>query len=347
MRSKFLVFLLLAACIFSPAFMKTGDRSVSEKDVELIIPEGFPKPFYSFKNNPLTPARFELGRELFYDPLLSKDSTVSCQSCHQRVAAFAHIDHALSHGIDAKIGTRNVPSLQNMIWKDTYMWDGGVTHLELQAINPITSPIEMNETLAHVVYKLRKSKKYRALFKKAYNDTLINSERILKALTQFTGLMISCNSRYDRYMAGKDTFSMQEKNGRELFRDKCASCHTEPLFTDNSYRNNGLPPDTSLNDTGRGKISGIQKDDYTFKVPSLRNIEMTFPYMHDGRFRKLKEVMAHYSDAANHAAHADHALGKSANMTDKERKDIIAFLLTLTDKEFLNDKRFADPGMVD
>jgi len=345
MKNKSIVLLIISCLALLFSFIrKLPDLSISKKDVELKIPKGFPKPTYDFSNNKLSPEIFTLGRKLFYDPILSKDSSTSCQSCHQRVAAFAHIDHNLSHGIDGKIGTRNVPGLQNMIWITSYMWDGGVNNLEVQPLNPLTSPLEMDENIAHIVSKLKNNKAYVALFKKAYKDTMINSERLLKSLAQFTGLMISANSRYDKYMAGKDTFSDQEKSGLEYFRAKCASCHTEPLFTDNSYRNNGLLADTSLNDIGRGKITNLEADNYKFKVPSLRNIEMTFPYMHDGRFKKLKDVLSHYS-SKNHNATTDAEATKIGALSDKERKDIIAFLLTLTDKEFLNDSRFGDPNM--
>jgi cytochrome c peroxidase len=318
---------------------------ISDKDVELKIPKKFPKPIYDFRKNKLSPDVFVLGRKLFYDNILSKDHSVSCGTCHQRIAAFAHIDHRLSHGIYAKIGTRNVPALQNLIWKDTYMWDGGVNHLEVQPINPITSPIEMDETLDNIVLKLKRDSTYVKLFRKAYPDTIINSERILKSLAQFTGLMISSNSRYDKFMDGKDTFSATEKKGLKLFRAKCAGCHTEPLFTDNSYRNNGLKADTSLNDKGRFLITGKDSDKNKFKVPGLRNVAMTYPYMHDGRFRNLKEVIEHYSDHKNYDPAADALLGKIGNLSDAEKKELLAFLATLTDKEFLYDRRFADPTM--
>ncbi len=345
MKNRLNVFFLIFGCILLISFIqKLDDHKISKKNVELIIPKGFPKPNYDFTTNKLTPDGFVLGRKLFYDPILSKDSSISCQSCHQRVAAFAHIDHALSHGFDGKIGTRNVPALQNLIWKDAYMADGGVNNLEVQPINPITNPIEMNESLAHVISKLKQNKEYVILFKKAFKDNVVNSECLLKALAQFTGLMISANSRYDKYVAKKDTFSLQEINGLKLFRAKCEGCHKEPLFTDNSYRNNGLNPDSSLNDTGRGKITKTETDNYKFKVPSLRNIEVTFPYMHDGRYRKLKDVLIHYSTSLNHNSTADEEINKIGELSDKERKDIIAFLLTLTDKEFLNDRRFINPN---
>ncbi|MDQ3046824.1 MAG: c-type cytochrome [Bacteroidota bacterium] len=342
MKNRLAIFVILSFSVFLLGWM--NDHSVSKKDVAFILPEGFPKPNYDFSTNRLSPDIFTLGRKLFYDPILSKDSSTSCESCHQRVAAFAHIDHALSHGIDGQIGTRNVPSLQNLIWNNSFMWDGGANHIDTQPISPITSPIEMNESLAHIIIKLKKNREYRSLFKKAYKDTIINSERILKSLAQFTGLMISANSRYDKYIAGKDTFSIQEKNGLDLFRSKCASCHKEPLFTDNTFRNNGIKADTSLKDFGRGKITNMEYDNYKFKVPGLRNIEMTFPYMHDGRYKKLKDVMKHYS-SQNHNLPTDPEVKNIGELNDKERKDIIAFLLTLTDKEFLNDRRFKNPNM--
>jgi cytochrome c peroxidase len=317
--------------------------AISEKDVELHIPAGFPKPFYKFKNNKLSPQIFVLGRKLFYDPILSKDSTTSCASCHQRIAAFGHFDHPLSHGINGLIGRRNVPALQNLIWKDEFMWDGGVNHLEVQPLSPISSPVEMGETIANIVSKLSLNAQYCADFKSAYGDTMISSQRILKALAQFTGLMISADSRYDRYMAGTDTFSAIEKTGLTLFRSKCADCHKEPLFTDNSYKNNGLKVDTSLNDKGRGAITGIEKDDYTFKVPGLRNIERTYPYMHDGRLRNLKDVLDFYGAPEQHDSHAAMEMKKIGRLTDENKNSLLAFLLTLTDKTFLYDRRFIDP----
>ncbi len=344
MRNKTTVILLLV-CIALLAFTANNYFLITQNDVTLKIPKGFPKPYYKFKNNTLSPEVFVLGRKLFYDPILSKDSTISCASCHQRIAAFAHFDHPLSHGINGLIGKRNVPALQNLIWQDTYMWDGGVNNLEVQPINPLTNPVEMNESLEHVIEKLRLNEMYAAEFKIAFNDTAITSERILKALAQFTGLMISADSRYDRYIDGKDTFSTSEKNGLALFRKKCASCHEEPLFTDNSYRNNGLKPDPSLNDKGRGAITGLEFDEYKFKVPSLRNIERSYPYMHDGRFRKLKDVLDHYSSPGNFAPNTAREMYEIGKLSEPDKKDIIAFLLTLTDNTFLYDRRFIDPFM--
>jgi cytochrome c peroxidase len=223
------------------------------------------------------------------------------------------------------------------------MWDGGINHIEIQPIGPITNRLEMDETLQGVVSKLQKSEKFKPMFFKAYKDTVITSERMLKALTQFMGLMISSNSRYDKYISGKVEFSEEEKHGLQLFRKHCASCHTEPLFTNNGFSNNGLIPDSTLMDVGRGSITGNTKDNYSFKVPTLRNIEMTYPYMHDGRYRRLKDVLNHYASAASHSLDVDPLISKIGTLSFPDRQDLIVFLLTLTDKDFLSDRRFADP----
>ncbi len=337
--------LILTSLVFFGFTSVNTYFDISKEDVDLKIPKGFPKPIYKFKNNKLSPDVFVLGRELFYDPILSKDSTTSCASCHQRIAAFGHIDHALSHGINGLIGKRNVPALQNLIWKDAFMWDGGVNHLEVQPLSPITNPIEMNESIADIIVKLRHTDHYVRDFKKAFGDTLISSERILKSLAQFTGLMITANSRYDKYMNGSDTFSVVEKRGLELFRQKCAACHKEPLFTDNSYRNNGIKPDSSLKDKGRGAITGLESDDYKFKVPGLRNVEITYPYMHDGRFRNLTQVMDHYASPERFSGSVSKEMYGIGKLTAQDKKDIIAFLRTLTDKSFIYDRRFVDPSV--
>jgi len=318
-------------------------NKIAAKDVVFTIPKGFPKPTYSFTGNKLSPDKFILGRTLFYDPMLSKDGTVSCGTCHQQFAAFAHIDHKLSHGIYGLIGTRNVPPLQNLLWSNTYMWDGGVSSIEFQPINPITNPIEMNESMANVILKLQQNEAYKGLFKKAFNDTIVTADKILKCLTQFTGLMISSNSKYDKYLSDEKVFSPAEKNGLSLFKQKCATCHKEPLFTDHTYKSNGLPVDTVLKDLGRGIITKTKKDNYKFKVPSLRNVEMTYPYMHDGRFRNLKQVLDFYGTINNTNLVADDKIKQIGTLTETDKEDLIAFLKTLTDKTFLYDRRFAEP----
>ena len=173
MKSKsifILLFLFLSIIIFNSFIQDNPYFKITKEEVELKIPKGFPKPIYDFNKNKLTPEGFVLGRKLFYDPILSKDSSTSCSSCHQRIAAFAHIDHPLSHGINGMIGKRNVMSLQNLIWRDAFMWDGGVNNLEVQPINPITNPIEMDEILSNVVVKLKHNKEYVEAFYSAFHD---------------------------------------------------------------------------------------------------------------------------------------------------------------------------------
>ena len=342
---KFAVAIAIVALPLLAGFTANKYFLIAPEDVRFIVPKGFPKPVYTFKNNKPTPEGFVLGRKLFYDPILSKDSTTSCASCHQRLAAFGHIDHALSHGINGTIGKRNVPTLQNLAWNTSFMWDGAVNHLEVQPLSPLTNAGEMGETLVGVLQKLKGSAMYVADFKAAFGDTVINSERILKALAQFTGLMVSADSRYDKYMRGDDTLSAPELAGLALFREKCTDCHAEPLFTTNKFEDNGLPPDSVLDDKGRGAISGYISDNYRFKIPTLRNIERSYPYMHDGRFRSLRAVLDFYGNPAKHTGHASPEIGKIGLLDEGEKKEIQAFLLTLTDTKFLYDRRFVDPFM--
>lgn len=305
------------------------------------VPKKFPKPVYDFKNNQLTEQGFQLGRQLFYDPILSKDNTISCASCHLQQTGFTHVDHDLSHGIDGKIGTRNSLTLQNLAWSKNFMWDGGVNHLDVQAIAPITSEVEMNETLQNVVLKLQKSEKYQNLFQKAFGNKKITGQLTLKALSQFVVSLTTANSKYDKVIRNEEKFTQMEQKGYELFKANCASCHKEPLFTSNDFKNNGLPIDTTLNDFGRMKITQNSKDSLLFKVPTLRNVEFTFPYMHDGRFKTLNEVVNHYNKGIQKSKTLSKELITPMNLSDNQRVEIIAFLKTLTDKEFLFNKKFS------
>ena len=306
------------------------------------IPKGWEKPKYDFSKNPLTEEGFQLGRNLFYDPILSKDNTISCSSCHLQQTGFTHVDHDLSHGIEGKIGTRNSLSLQNLAWSTTFMWDGGVNHLDVQPIHPITSEVEMDETLENVVLKLQKSEKYQELFKNAFGTEKITGQLTLKALSQFVVMLVSSNSKYDKVMRKEDAFTPMEEKGYQVFKANCASCHKEPLFTNDGFANNGLPVDSTLNDIGRMRITQNKNHQYQFKVPTLRNIQFTFPYMHDGRFKTLNEVIKHYNSLPQDK-NLPKELTKPMNLSDNQRTELVAFLKTLTDKEFLFDPRFGFP----
>lgn len=320
--------------------------SPDDENIHFTIPSGWPQPHYDFVNNTLTPAGFSLGRKLFYDPRLSRDNTISCASCHQQFAAFCHLDHSVSHGIYGLLGTRNAPGLSNTGWNTTFFWDGGVNNLENQPINPIQNHVEMDMTLPEIITKIGADADYRARFKRAFGDETVNSQRIFKAMAQFMGAMVSSGAKYDKYMRGESGGEMtaQELSGLSLFRMKCEGCHKEPLFSDYSFRNNGLMPNSAVNDSGRAHITRSAADLYKFKVPSLRNVDLTMPYMHDGRLQTLDACVEHYRTGIYASATLDPLLVNGISMTDSEKADIIVFLKTLSDTTFTKDKRFSDPA---
>lgn len=295
--------------------------------VKLEYPPYWPKPVYDFAKNPITKQGIELGRRLFYDPVLSRDSTVSCSSCHLSFTAFTHVDHALSHGIEDRIGTRNSPALMNLAWAKHFMWDGAISHLDFQALAPLSQPTEMDHSIEKVVQIIQAKPVYKTLFFRAFGDSTVTGERFLKALSQFELTLISANSKYDRMIQGQEQFTEQEQNGYRVFQKNCASCHTEPFFTNQLFEKNGLPLDTILKDFGRMKITQLSNDSLKFKVPTLRNIEFSYPYMHDGRFKKLREVINHYAQTT--------AIRQKIELQPNEKADLVAFLLTLTDQKFL------------
>ena len=311
-----------------------------------MIPKGFPEPQYKFKNNPLTKEGFELGRFLFYDGRLSKDGNFPCASCHQQFAAFATYEHRLSHGFNNQFSYRNAPGLFNVAWQKELHWDGGVNHIEVQPLAPITDPHEMADNLDSIIFKLKKDSSYKRLFKAAYGDAAINSQRILKALAQFTASLVSANSKYDQVKRGEASFSRYEQPGYEIFQKKCASCHKEPLFTDFSYRNTGITLDSTLRDYGRMRITGNKADSLKFKVPSLRNVFLTSPYGHDGRFATISNVLEHYNSGVINSPTLDPSLKNGIPLTNDEKFYLITFLGTLTDTSFVNDPRFSDPSYV-
>lgn len=305
-------------------------------------PTHFPEVVYRFSNNAITKEKFELGRKLFYEPRLSRDNTISCGSCHIQSAAFTHHGHDVSHGIDDRLGTRNSTPIMNLAWMPEFFWDGGVFDLDLQPIVPITSHVEMDETVENVLQKLRSHSQYPALYKKAFGDTAITTARTMKALSQFMLMCVSANSKYDSVMRKQiNGFTALEQKGYLLFQQKCSACHKEPLFTDNSYRNNGIAIGAN-DDQGRYLVTLNEKDKYRFKVPSLRNLEFTKPYMHDGRFLTLEVVLEHYNSHVQPTPNLDPLLKQGIPMTAEERAAIIAFLKTLSDRNFLSNKLLAE-----
>ncbi len=315
----------------------------STKPLPFFIPKGWPQPVYDFSQNPLTEEGFALGKKIFYDGRLSKDGTFSCGSCHQQFGAFNTYDHPLSHGIDNAQTTRNAPGLFNLAWQKEFMWDGGINHLDLQPLAPITAANEMGETIASVINKLKSDKEYRKMFKAAFGDETINTQRLGKALSQFLLPMVSSNSKYDKVMRGEASFVLPEKLGYAIFQQKCTGCHSEPMFTDYSYRNIGMPVDPFIKDLGRMQVTGDKKDSLKFKVPSLRNVARTFPYGHDGRFFSLISQFDHYRKNMVPDPVTDSLLKNKMPLSNYEIGQLTAFLYTLTDSSFLNNPRFAAP----
>lgn len=332
---------LILFAIIVLVLLGAGTRSIHP--VPLEVPKDWPAPVYDLSRNPLTKEGIALGRKLFHDPILSLDSSISCASCHLSFTAFSHVDHRLSHGLHDSIGTRNAPALMNLAWSRSFMWDGAVNHLDMQPLAPINNGAEMGESTQHVIYKLERHPTYRHLFEEAFGDPMINSTRLLKALAQFQLSLVSADSRYDRVKAGMESFTAQEQNGYRIFLAHCDACHKEPLFTTGGFANNGLRPDSLLRDGGRIRITHDPQDSLTFKIPTLRNTEYSFPYMHDGRFRTLREVIGHYATDIVHTPTLAPELRAPIALSPDERTDLLAFLLTLSDRVFCLAPEHAAP----
>lgn len=308
-------------------------------------PAYFPEPAYHFETNPVTKEGFELGRKLFYDPILSANNTISCGSCHIPTSAFTQHGHKTSHGIFDQFGIRNSPPIMNLAWTNSFMWDGGIGDLDLQPIAPITNHVEMGDTMTNVLRKLQQHSQYPWLFKNAFGSENITTANFLKSLSQFMLMCVSDNSKYDSVMRNQASFTADEAEGYTIFKQKCNSCHTEPLFTDNSFRSNGL----SLNaagDVGRYAITLNENDRFKFKVPSLRNLEYTVPYMHDGRKATLDGVLNHYETGIEQLQNLDPLFLQGTRpgiaFAAGEKAKLILFLNTLNDKNFVTDKRLSE-----
>ena len=302
------------------------------------IPPHFPVPEYLATANPYTPAGISLGKALFYEPLLSKDGSISCGSCHAQVHAFADHNAPLSKGVGGQPGTRNTPPIQNLIWSRSFMWDGSIRHIEVMPIAPLTDHKEMAANWDTVFQRLQQHARYPSMFRAAFGSDLIDDQRILKALAQFMATLVSAGSRYDARVQGNAVFNESELSGERLFQAHCNNCHTAPLFTSQEFLNNGL--DAVSTDIGRMRITRKESDRGSFRVPSLRNVALTYPYMHDGRFQTLEQVLAHYTSDKSGKPLADHRV-RNIRFSEQERSDLIAFLKTLSDYTFISNPKHA------
>src|SRR3954469_12314211 len=343
---RVVIILIIATAVLNMAIIESCKKSADKPattPIQFVIPAGFPATKFNFSANPLTKEGVELGRHLFYDGRLSRDGNFPCASCHQQFAAFATYDHDLSHGYNNQFTTRNAPGLFNLAWESNFMWDGGINNLEVQPLAPITAPNEMAEDINTVVQRLAEDETYKQLFTGAFGTAEVNSQRMLKALSQFMITLVSSNSKYDKMKRGQYTFNATEQAGYDLFKARCGSCHVEPMFTDFSYRNNGLPINDYLKDYGRMNITNKKEDSIKFKVPSLRNIYETYPYMHDGRFWNLSQVLEHYSTGVQNSTTLDPLLTNKMPLTATDKYNLINFLGTLSDTTFTKDIKFQQP----
>jgi cytochrome c peroxidase len=310
-------------------------------------------------DNPLTKEGVYLGRRLFYEKMLSAGNKISCGTCHMQRLAFTD-GKAFSTGIDGVPTDRNAMSLANLLWVKNFFWDGRSSSLEQQALTPLTAPHEMGQPPETSAEKLRRSKLYRGLFRAAFGTDSISGEEIVKALAQFERTLISASSPYDQYLNGQYQPDSAALRGLQLFMTapaperkvrgaNCGHCHGGPKLYLELFHNNGL--DSIPHDAGREKQTGLAADKGRFRVPTLRNIALTAPYMHDGRFRTLEEVLDHYSDHISNSASLSPVLRNTSNvagdaslrLSQQEKKDIIAFLQLLTDSSFITNPKFSNP----
>ncbi len=370
--------LLLAVLASTFAGCKKDDEDDDKKDPNPLgwvynptpysgatIPRNFPAPTYVANNNPLTEEGVLLGRMLFYDPILSGDSTLACAGCHKQEDAFTDT-RTFSIGIDGIAGKRQSMPLFNLMYSSKFFWDGRAADLQEQTLMPVEDPVEMHETWPNNIAKLQAHPDYPKRFYEAFGvePADLTKEHAAKAMEQFLLTLISGNSRWDKAIRGLDELTPQEVRGYELFIAQdggdCFHCHGDgaanQVFQElngvRQFRNNGLDaPATAqgFDDYGLGEFTGNVNDYGKFKVPSLRNLRYTAPYMHDGRFATLEEVVEHYSTGVKAASPNIDAGGMEfaaqggVQLTAQEKSDLVAFLLTLSDEEFVTDPRYSNP----
>lgn len=338
--------LLLTACT-EPEVGDLMQTPFAPQAYEHSDPPGF-VPMIVPEDNPMTVAGVELGRRLFFDPILSADNSISCASCHLPALAFTD-GKALSNGVQGRKGLRSSPSLVNVgYYYKGLFWDGRAMTLEEQSLHPVADSMEMAAAWPEVEWRLRSHPEYPTLFRRAFGIQKageINRYLTGKALAQYQRTLVSSDSKFDKKTRGETAFTEQEQRGWTIFFDasptvpnsECGHCHIDPLFTTLEFHNNGLDAPKNqfyFPDPGRGAVTGNRFDNGTFRVPTLRNIALTAPYMHDGRFATLEEVINHYASGGHYADNLNPNMMK-LNLDARDKAALIAFLHTLTDSTFL------------
>ena len=340
MKKIKLLFILFL--VFLTACQKEKELPISQEEKILIIPEGFPEPVFPLDNE-FTNARWELGKKLFYDPVLSRDSTISCASCHFAENAFSD-NVPFSLGVEEAIGTRNSPTLANVAYHPYYTREGGIPTLEMQILVPIQEHNEFDFNVVLIIERLQKDSTYQQMSRVAYGRGGMDAFVLTRALSTFERSLLSGNSRFDKYFFqnNNNILTDAEIRGMDLFfgeKTGCSNCHNDFNFTNYAFENNGLYDDYS--DPGRFRLTGDENDRAKFKVPTLRNIELTAPYMHDGSMETLEEIILHYeSGGKNYPNKSD--LIQPFTLTENERNELILFLKTLTDESFISNPLFKE-----
>ena len=322
----------------------------------LVMPSNMPPPILP-EDNPLTKEGIALGKALFFEKMMSKDGTVSCGSCHNQSSAFTDKDKKFSVGIEGKVGNRNSMAISNLFYHTKgFFWDGRAMTLREQSLEPIENPLEMGETLDNVVNKLQTQSKYRELFYNAFGDSTVNSLNMSLAMEQFMLTFVSGNSKFDKVERGEAEFTESESRGHGLFFREletngdvrgadCFHCHGTADFSNHEYMNNGLDTESEFTDLGRAQFTNKPTDNGKFKTPSLRNIAVSGPYMHDGRFATLEEVINHYNSGIKSSSTLDaniNGMKFRMELTTQDKIDLVAFLNTLTDEVYLNNPDYKE-----
>jgi len=352
----------LGLAVFISCGLVQGLQSRSAETYVFQYPANFGSRFLIPANNPTTKEGVYLGRLLFYEKALSAGNNISCENCHQQKLAFTD-GKAFSTGTDGSLTVRNSMSLANLLWVRNFFWDGRSPGLEDQARFPLTDAHEMGQPLSESARMLTNTRLYPPLFKKAFGSSVITGDLILKALSQFERTLISAGSEYDQYLAGSYQPTAQQLRGLQLFESgpdpkrgirgaNCTHCHGGVKTFKELFHNNGL--DSIATDPGREKITRQSGDRARFRVPTLRNIMLTAPYMHDGRFTTIEQVLDHYSGHIQQSPTlsaflqdiSNEAGGKNLGLTKNEKADLAAFLGMLTDSSFISNPEFSNPHLV-
>lgn len=329
------VLLLLLACGREDPLVPAP---LDNPEMSMDIPAGFPPLNPSVARNRPTKYGVELGERLFHEKKFSGNNTISCASCHNPSSAFAD-NQAQAVGIHGRVGLRNTPPIQNLAFMRFYNWDGNTLQLEKQPLVPIITHEEMDSSILEVIAKLDGDRAYQELFSRAFGDEEITPERIYRSLAQYQYTLVSAASKYDQIMRNEgESFTESEYRGYLVFQQKCESCHSTELFTDQTFRNVGFPVNPSTEEAGRARVTGISDDYMRFRVPSLRNAEYTAPYGSFGQFPTLKAVLDYFDNGVLYADNLDPILKANSNripLTEQEKEDVISFIKTLSDTGFV------------